>query len=137
VTLIRLADISVLKRLAVPAVRDVVEPLTQSGQLARPSICDLEVGFSARNGEEWDRLMDALSSFELVETSADHVNRARQVQRLLAGRSQRGRKIPDLLIAAAAESLDLVLLHYDNDFDLIAGVTGQTCEWVVPTGSVD
>ena len=50
--------------------------------------------------------MADLSVFELVETTADHVRRARQVQRLLASRSQRGRKIPDLLIAAAAEAAD-------------------------------
>lgn len=24
------------------------------------------------------------------------------------------------------------MLHYDSDFDLIAKVTGQRCEWVVP-----
>jgi hypothetical protein len=47
------------------------------------------------------------------------------VQRLLAQRSQRGRKIPDLLIAAAAEALAVAVLHYDADFDLIASVTGQ------------
>jgi predicted nucleic acid-binding protein len=81
--------------------------------------------------------MADLSIFELVETTSDHVRRARQVQRLLAVRSQRGRKIPDLLIAAAAEEQDLVLLHYDSDIDLIASVTGQRCEWVVPAGSID
>lgn len=60
-----------------------------------------------------------------------------QVQRMLAARHQRGRKIPDLLIAAAAEDRGLVVLHYDADFDRIAAVTGQVCEWVVPAGSVD
>jgi predicted nucleic acid-binding protein len=75
--------------------------------------------------------------FELIETTAEHVQRARQVQRLLASRSQRGRVVPDLLIAAAAEQARLTLLHYDNDFDLIATVTGQTCQWVVPAGSID
>ena len=25
----------------------------------------------------------------------------------------------------------------DADFDLIAGVTGQPCPWVVPAGSID
>lgn len=55
---------------------------------------------------------------------------------MLAARHQRGR-IPDLLIAAAAESRGLVVLHYDADFDRIAAVTGQVCEWVVPAGSVD
>jgi hypothetical protein len=28
------------------------------------------------------------------------------------------------------------VLHYDADFDLIASVTGQRCQWVVPAGSV-
>jgi predicted nucleic acid-binding protein len=78
-----------------------------------------------------------LTVFELVETTADHVGRARQVQRLLASRSQRGRKVPELLIAAAAEKAELILLHYDTDFDLIAKVTGQPCQWVVPGGTVD
>ena len=58
-----------------------------------------------------------------------------QVQRLLAERSQRGRKIPYLLVAAAAEELDVAVLHYDAGFDLIAMVTGQKCEWVVPAGA--
>ena len=75
--------------------------------------------------------------FELIETTAEHVVRARQLQRLLASRHQRGSKVPDLLIAAAAEARGLVVLHYDSDFDQIAAVTGQTCEWVVPAGSID
>jgi predicted nucleic acid-binding protein len=41
------------------------------------------------------------------------------------------------LIAAAAESRNLSVLHYDADFDRIADVTGQACHWVVPAGSVD
>ncbi|MGH8995547.1 MAG: PIN domain-containing protein [Acidimicrobiales bacterium] len=86
---------------------------------------------------EWDEDMADLSVFKLIETTAEHVQRARQVQRLLASRSQRGRKIPDLLIAAAGEQGRLVLLHYDSDFDLIAKVTGQQCEWVVAAGTID
>jgi predicted nucleic acid-binding protein len=42
------------------------------------------------------------------------VRRALQVQRLLAGHSQRGRKIPDLLVAAVAEDENLAVLHYDG-----------------------
>jgi len=41
-----------------------------------------------------------------------------------------------LLIATAAEAAGLVVLHYDHDFDLIAVVTGQPTEWIVPAGSV-
>lgn len=132
-----LLDTSVIKRLGRAEVRQVVEPLAIAGELARASICDLEVGYSARNAEEWDQLVGALDAFELVDSTAAHQRRALQVQRLLAQRSQRGRKIPDLLIAAAAEELGVAVLHYDADFDLIASVTGQRCQWVVPSGTVE
>ena len=132
-----LVDTSVLKRLGRAEVRAVIEPLAVSGQLGRPRICDLEVGYSARNADEWDQLVGALDAFDAVETTAAHLRRALQVQRLLAQRSQRGRKIPDLLVAAAAEELDLGVLHYDADFDLITAVTGQRCQWVVPAGTIE
>ncbi len=65
------------------------------------------------------------------------LDRAVQVQDKLAARSQqRGAKIADLLIAAAAEAAGLVVLHYDHGFDLIAQITRQPVEWVVPAGTV-
>jgi predicted nucleic acid-binding protein len=137
VALTHLIDTSVVSRLGETPVRAVIEPLAHAGQLGRAGITDLEVGYGSRNAREWDRDMSDLSVFALVETSADHLRRARQVQRLLASRSQRGRKIPDLLVAAAAEEAGLTLLHYDSDFELIATVTGQTCHWVVPAGTID
>jgi predicted nucleic acid-binding protein len=135
--LTHLLDTSVLTRLRKPEIRSAVEPKTQLAELARAGISDLEIGYSARNDSEWDQLADALGVFELIETTAEHVVRARQVQRLLASKHQRGRKVPDLLIAAAAEARGLTVLHYDGDFDQIAAVTGQGCEWVVPAGSID
>lgn len=128
---------SVVKRLGRPGVREAVEPLAPGRQFGRARICDLEVGYSARNANEWDRIVGALDAFDGLETTAAHVNRALQVQQPLAARSQRGRKIADLLIAAAAEELDIPVLHYDADFDLIASVTGQLCRWVVPAGSIE
>lgn len=135
--LTHLLDTSVLTRLREPSVRELIEPRAERGELCRAGISDLEIGFSARNTEEWDRLTGAVKIFELIETSAAHVRRARQVQRLLAAKHQRGRKLPDLLVAAAAEGRGMAVLHYDADFDLIAAVTGQSCEWVVPAGSID
>lgn len=135
--LTHLIDTSVLKRLRVPAVRERVEALAAVGQLGRATICDLEVGYSARTAAEWDRLVGAIETFDRVDTSKAHVTRALQVQRMLATRSQRGRKLPDLLVAAAAEQLGVAVLHYDADFDHIAAATGQRCEWVVAPGSVD
>ena len=135
--LTHLVDTSVLKRLSSPAVRAALEPLVENGRVARATVSDLEVGHSARNAREWDELLGALEVFELVETTVDHFTRSKQVQRLLASKSQRGRKIPDLLIAAVAEARRLTVLHYDQDFDFIAKATGQRAEWIVPRGTVD
>ncbi len=134
--LTHLVDTSVLTRLKESAVRAALEPLAASGSVARAGISDLEIGFAARTAKEWDSLQEALDTFEVIETDVAQVRRARQVQRLLASRSQRGRKIPDLLVAAAAEAAGLAVLHYDADFDRIAAVTGQQCEWVVAAGSI-
>jgi predicted nucleic acid-binding protein len=135
--LTHLIDTSVLTRLGDPSVREVIESLTSVGQLSRAGISDLEIGYSARTAAEWDTFKQALEVFQLVETTSAHIQRARQVQRSLASESQRGRKIPDLLVAAAAEEHGYAVLHYDSDFDLIQSVTGQTCEWIVPRGTID
>jgi predicted nucleic acid-binding protein len=137
VALTHLLDTSIISRLGRPEVRVIIDPLTHAGRIGRAGITDLEVGYGSRNAEEWDEDMADLAVFELIETTSDDLRRARQVQRLLARHSQRVRKVPDLLIAAAAEHAELTLLHYDNDFELIANVTGQRCQWVVPAGSID
>lgn len=55
----------------------------------------------------------------------------------MADRSQRESKISDLLLAAAGEAVKLTALHYDSDFALIAGVSGQRMTWVMPAGEGD
>lgn len=60
--LTHLVDTSVLTRLRYDAVRAVVESLASSGALARAWITDLEVGYSARSGKEWDRAIEALDA---------------------------------------------------------------------------
>ncbi len=130
-----LVDTSVLTRLATATVRERLRDLASEG-LHRASITDLEIGFSARNGVEWDRLSNAVAAFDLIETEEHHFRRAHHVQRMLAENGLKGRKIPDLLIAAIAESASLSVLHYDADFDHIASITGQRAEWIVPRGTI-
>jgi hypothetical protein len=115
----------------------VLEPYWDSGALARCAISDLEVGFSASNAREWDQLQAVFLRLERVEVTSEVMNRAKTVQRWLADRGLKGRKVPDLIIAAAAELAQLTLLHYDYDFELIASLTGQRHEWVVPRGTVN
>lgn len=77
-----------------------------------------------------------LHAFFWLPTPDDVWDRLIEVQATLADRGlHQSVKIPDLLIAAVAERHHVPVLHYDRDFDAIAEVTGQACEWVVPRGS--
>lgn len=132
-----LADTSVLTRLRSPSVRETLEPLVQAGVVGRATVSDLEIGFYARNVDEWDALTLALDVMATVPITTEHFSRARRVQRLLVEKGLRGRQVPDLLVAAAAEERGLTVFHYDADVVHIAQVTGQAAEWIVPRGSVD
>jgi predicted nucleic acid-binding protein len=82
-------------------------------------------------------MREARSAWPFVEMTQPILDRAVAVQDALAERSQqRGAKIADLLIAAAAEAAALVVLHYDHDFDLIAEITGQPTDWILAAGTV-
>lgn len=130
-----LGDTSALARIANPEVRARLEPLLESGLVARCTPTDLEAGY-ASPGPAADRAMRHLrSTWPLVAMDRTVLDRAVEVQDGLADRSQQpGAKSADLLIAA--EAAGLVVLHYDHDFELIANVTGQAIEWIVPAGSV-
>jgi predicted nucleic acid-binding protein len=132
-----LIDTSVVKRLGHAQFRAVFEPLATAGVVGRPTICDLEVGYSARTSREWDEFVGCTRC--LRRDRDDGCPRAPSLAGATTGLgpSRRGRKIPDLLVAAAAEELKISVLHYDADYDLIASVTGQRCDWVVPAGTVD
>jgi predicted nucleic acid-binding protein len=41
-----------------------------------------------------------------------------------------------VLIAAAAEAAGVTVLHYDEDYDRIAEITGQPVRWLAPKGSL-
>jgi len=132
-----LVDKSALARMPLPPVRKRLAPIIEGGKAATCSIIDLEVLFSARGHEDHEsiRARRALS-YARVPMTQQVFERAIQVQGELARDRRHRLPIPDLLVAAAAESAGLVVLHYDADFERIAEVTGQPTEWVVPRGSV-
>jgi predicted nucleic acid-binding protein len=132
-----LIDASVLTRLSKAPVREALGQRAAGASLARTTLTDLELGYSARDADEWDAILAAVGHLTSAEVDAHHLRRALTVQRILAGRGLRGRKLPDLVVAAVAEDRGWTVLHYDADFDHIAAVTGQSSEWVVAAGSVD
>jgi predicted nucleic acid-binding protein len=131
-----LVDTSVLTRLRNAAVAQRLRALDAVG-LARAPITDLEIGFSANNEREWDKLIAALAAFDPVEVVPDDFVRALALQRSLARAGLKGRKVPDLLVAAVAERSSFTVLHHDADFEHIQAVTGQPTEWVVPPGTIN
>lgn len=132
-----LADTSALARLHVPLVGARLGPLVDSGLVATCTLVDLEILYSTRTAVEYDAVRSERAGFELLDVEQDDWLRALAVQGQLAARGQlRAVGIPDLLVAAAAERHRVTVLHYDRDYDLIAAVTGQPVEWVVPRGSV-
>ncbi len=131
-----LADKSALARMPIPAVRARLEPLLVDGLVATCGIIDLEVGFSAQTPVVRRDVRRERRSLPRARIDDDVFDRAFEVQGMLADGGQHRLPIPDLVIAAAAESAGLVVLHYDADFGRIAEVTGQAHDWVVPRGSV-
>ena len=109
------------------------------GLIGTCAMVSLELLQGARNGREFDERrvqMDELPQFPIAATEWA---RAVDVYRELAhqgGAHQRSVGHADLLIAAAAESAGVELLHYDEDFDRIAAITGQPTRWIAPRGSL-
>ena len=132
------ADTSVFAWLSKPSVAAAFAPMVAEGRVGLCSPVVFELGFSARNHEEYVALTDRLRAFPAVPvTDADH-RRALEVQEALSARGQlRALSLVDSLLAAVAEARQLTIVHYDADFERVAGVTGQPHEWIVERGSVD
>ncbi len=133
-----LADTSALARLRHPPVAAVLAPLIDAGVVATCGVIEFEMGWAARGSAEFDQLRnDRDIGYEWLSTHDEDWRRALDVQAALwRGGRMRAVGFPDLLVAAVAERERVILLHYDGDYDLIAQVTGQPVQWVVPLGTV-
>jgi predicted nucleic acid-binding protein len=131
-----LIDSSVFTRMRRPAVAEAMESLAPFDLRYSP-ITGLELRFSAGNETEWDLFDTALGEYTREPVLPADFDRADEVQRSLAKQGLKRRKPADLIIAAQAERLDLSVLHYDRDFELIASVTEQAQQWIVLRGSMD
>jgi predicted nucleic acid-binding protein len=133
-----LADTSALARLRYPAVASVLGPLIASGLVATCGVIEFEMGWATRTAKEFDEVRaDREAGYEWLAIRDEDWHRALHVQAALwHGGRIRAVGFPDLLVAAVAERERVTIVHYDADFDLIAEVTGQPQQWVVPRGSV-
>jgi len=116
----------------------VLSPLITANLVARCGIFELGALFSSRGRQQLEDLRRKMAEgLPLAETSQADFDRAAEVMGLLAQAGlHRAVPVPDLILAAIGERHGLVVLHYDQDFDHIAQVTGQSTMWVVPRGTV-
>jgi predicted nucleic acid-binding protein len=133
-----LADTSVWARVGHPALTWVATAV-EDGLVA---VCDqvaMEVLFSTRDAADFAATEAALLACPWLQVEAADWVESRRVFRALADQGplhHRQVKIPDLLIAAVAARHDVALVHYDADYDVIAGITGQRTRWAAPRGSL-
>jgi predicted nucleic acid-binding protein len=106
------------------------------------AICDmvrLELLHSAQNATEFRALRQDLQALPNCPIAEEQWLRTLDVYEKLAdqgGLHHRAVKHPDLLIAAAAESAGVAVVHYDEDYDRIAQITGQEVRWLAPRASL-
>ncbi len=133
-----LADTSALARLRHQAVAVVLGPLIEAGLVATCGVIEFELGWATRTAAEFGQLRaDRDTGYEWLAIHDEDWRRALDVQATLWRSGQiRAVGFPDLLVAAVAERERVTVLHYDGDYDLIARITGQPMQWVVPRGTV-
>jgi len=140
--LIELADTTAWswsRRRSYPELRAAFDMALIDGAIATCDMVRLELLHSARDPTEFAEIrseLDALPDCPIRETQWDRALWVYEQLSTRGGTFQRSVKHPDLLIAAAAEAADVTLLHYDDDYDHIAAITGQPTRWLAPRGSL-
>ena len=133
-----IADTSALARQHRPEIHTVLRPLIERGLVATCAIIEFEVLWSTRTAAEFEEVHgDRAVAYEWLPIEDVDWRRALDVlAQLWASGKARSVPLPDLLIAAVAERHQVTVIHYDADYDLIAAMTNQPTQWVVPAGTV-
>jgi predicted nucleic acid-binding protein len=127
------------RRRGYPKLRQAFDTALVDGEIATCDMVRLELLYSARNPIEFAEVREELAALPDCSIGKDQWDRALWVYEQISmqgGASQRSVKHPDLLIAAAAEAAAVPVLHYDEDYDRIAEITGQATHWLAPRGSL-
>ncbi len=138
--MITLFDTSALILAArVPSIGAILADAVAADELAITEPILLEYLNGARNQIEYERFTAGFRAARLLAATGEDWTRALGVQGALARIGpghQRSVRIQDLVIGAVAERHGVPVLHYDEDFDRIAAITGQSTKWVAPRGSI-
>lgn len=132
-----LVDTSVLARARQEVIGHRLEELFLSGRFWTCRIIDIELVYATR-ATDVPLVVAARRALPEAPVTQAVMDRALEVmERMAAAGVHRGAKPVDHVIAAAAELAGLAVLHYDDDYERIAQVTGQSAAWVAPRGTLD
>ena len=134
-----IADKSAWAHAGNPRVNEPFAEALRNGQIATSPVVRLELLYSARDGESFDRLAGDLAELRDIPVTRSVTNAAERALRSLAHErpaQHRSVSLPDVLIAAAAEDAAVGVLHYDEDFDTLATVLDFESRWIAPRGSL-
>jgi predicted nucleic acid-binding protein len=109
------------------------------GEIATCRMVVLELLKTANNARDLDRIRDDLDQLRDLPIRRREWDRAAEVMHALAERRpgrHRQVRLPDLLVAAAAESAEAPVMYYGHHFERIAEVTGQPMRPLAPLGSL-
>jgi predicted nucleic acid-binding protein len=96
-----------------------------------------EILFTFRDARSFSDAQEGLNELRDFPIRRREWDRAADVMYALLERGRhRSVALPDLLVAAAAESAEVPVLHYDRDFEAIAEITGQPVKALAPLGSL-
>lgn len=97
-----------------------------------------EILLTARDGDSFDTLADQLSSLRNAPLTSAVLSGAQDAMRRSAHRFAGAQRIPivDYLVAAAAQEIGGAVLHYDNDYDMLAEIMEFESIWLAPAGDL-
>lgn len=137
-----LLDNSAWARLDQPAVAQAraeeIAGWLEDGRIATCLPFLLEAGYSARNARDHIELFTELTALPNVHIDARVETTVLDVQRQLAMVGHHRLPPVDLIIAALADTHDLGILHYDNDYEIVLDKTDLRFDsvWLAPRGSI-
>lgn len=131
-------DTSAWARAHHPQVRQPWKEALVGRRLRISPLVRFEILFSARDGQSFDALAERLSAIQAAPHGISTIAGAEQAMHALAHRTSGAQRLPivDYLVAAAAQELGAAVLHYDRDYDTLAGLMNFESVWLAPAGTL-
>jgi predicted nucleic acid-binding protein len=131
-------DTSAWARAHHPEVRQVWRRALLERRLRLSPVVRFEILLSARDGQSFDALAERLSALQVAPLSTSVIAAAQNAMGTLANRSAGSHRLPivDYLVAASAEELGAAVIHYDRDYDTLAGLMSFESIWLAPAGTL-